>query len=72
MMAPRHTGQTGERTGCVEHRRCLDGVLDAMMSAGAVVAGRGTLEPAGRLGRRPPRRRADHLLTRHGPDDLRQ
>ena len=37
-------------------------VIDEFMSTGAVVAGRGTFEPAERLGRQPPRRGADlHL-----------
>jgi dihydrofolate reductase len=47
-------------------------VFDEMMSTGAVVAGRGTFEPAGGWG-------GDHhdgvpifILTRHDPDDLRQ
>ena len=47
-------------------------VYDEMMSTGAVVAGRGTFEPAGGWG-------GDHhdgvpifILTRHDPDDLRQ
>jgi dihydrofolate reductase len=47
-------------------------VLDEMMSTGAVVAGRGTFEPADGWG-------GDHhdgvpifILTRHDPDDLRQ
>jgi dihydrofolate reductase len=47
-------------------------VLDEMMSTGAVVAGRGTFEPAGGWG-------GDHhdgvpifILTRHDPADLRQ
>jgi dihydrofolate reductase len=47
-------------------------VFDEAMSTGAVVAGRGTFEPAGGWG-------GDHhdgvpifILTRHDPDDLRQ
>jgi dihydrofolate reductase len=47
-------------------------VFDEMMSTGAVVAGRGTFEPAGGWG-------GDHhdgvpifILTRHDPDELRQ
>jgi dihydrofolate reductase len=47
-------------------------VYDEFMSTGAVVAGRGTFEPAGGWG-------GDHhdgvpifILTRHNPDDLRQ
>ena len=47
-------------------------VYDEMMSTGAVVAGRGTFEPAGGWG-------GDHhdgvpilILTRHDPDDMRQ
>jgi dihydrofolate reductase len=47
-------------------------VLDEMMSTGAVVAGRGTFEPAGGWG-------GDHhdgvpifILTRHDADDMRQ
>jgi dihydrofolate reductase len=47
-------------------------VVDEMMSTGAVVAGRGTFEPADGWG-------GDHhdgvpifILTRHDPDDLRQ
>jgi dihydrofolate reductase len=47
-------------------------VFDELMSTGAVVAGRGTFEPAGGWG-------GDHhdgvpifILTRHDPDDLRQ
>jgi dihydrofolate reductase len=47
-------------------------VIDEFMSTGAVVAGRGTFEPAGGWG-------GDHhdgvpifILTRHDPDDLRQ
>jgi dihydrofolate reductase len=60
----------------VEVTRRLGGVngkvLDEMMSTGAVVAGRGTFEPAGGWG-------GDHhdgvpifILTRHDPADLRQ
>ena len=47
-------------------------VVDEFMSTGAVVAGRGTFEPAGGWG-------GDHhdgvpifILTRHDPDDMRQ
>ena len=47
-------------------------IFDELMSTGAVVAGRGTFEPAGGWG-------GDHhdgvpifILTRHDPDDLRQ
>jgi dihydrofolate reductase len=47
-------------------------VFDEMMSTGAVVAGRGTFEPAGGWG-------GDHhdgvpifILTRHDPDDMKQ
>ena len=47
-------------------------VFDEMMSTGAVVAGRGTFEPAGGWG-------GDHhdgvpifILSRHDPDDMRQ
>jgi dihydrofolate reductase len=47
-------------------------VYDEMISTGAVVAGRGTFEPAGGWG-------GDHhdgvpvfILTRHDPDDMRQ
>jgi dihydrofolate reductase len=47
-------------------------IVDEMMATGAVVAGRGTFEPAGGWG-------GDHhdgvpifILTRHDPDDLRQ
>jgi dihydrofolate reductase len=60
----------------VEAIRRLGGVngkvLDEFMATGAVVAGRGTFEPAGGWG-------GDHhdgvpifILTRHDPDDLRQ
>jgi dihydrofolate reductase len=47
-------------------------IVDEFMSTGAIVAGRGTFEPAGGWG-------GDHhdgvpifILTRHDPDDLRQ
>ena len=47
-------------------------VIDEFMTTGAVVAGRGTFEPAGGWG-------GDHhdgvpifILTRHGPDDLKR
>jgi dihydrofolate reductase len=77
-------GDGGERlhdwsmTGAddVEASRRLVGVngkvLDELMSTGAVVAGRGTFEPADGWG-------GDHhdgvpifILTRHDPDDMRQ
>ena len=60
----------------IEATRRLGGVngkvVDEFMSTGAIVAGRGTFEPAGGWG-------GDHhdgapifILTRHDPDDLRQ
>jgi len=54
-------GDGGERLHEWAFRDAADGVnrriYDEFMSTGAVVAGRGTFEPARRLGRRPPRRR---------------
>jgi dihydrofolate reductase len=59
--------ETVRRSGGVNGR-----VIDEFMSTGAVVAGRGTFEPAGGWG-------GDHhdgvpifILTRHGPNDLKQ
>ena len=42
-------------------------VFDEFMTTGAVVAGQGNLRAGGRLGRRPPRRRADLHPHRHDP-----
>jgi len=64
----------GGNVGDLETRRRLGGVngqvVDEFMTTGAVVAGRGTFEPAGGWG-------GDHhagvpifILTRHDPDDL--
>src|ERR687897_1141100 len=47
-------------------------VYDEMMSTGAVVAGRGTFEPAGGRGGDPHHSGPIFILTRHDPDDLRQ
>ena len=67
---------TAGGAGDVESLRRLGGVngqvVDEFMATGAVVAGRGTFEPAGGWG-------GDHhdgvpifILTRHDPDDMRQ
>ena len=67
---------TGDGAGGVEAIRGLRGVngkvVDEFMATGAVVAGRGTFEPAGGWG-------GDHhdgvpifILSRHDPDELRQ
>lgn len=67
------TGDVGDDPGGVLRREGVNGkVLDEFMSTGAVVAGRGTFEPAGGWG-------GDHhdgvpifILTRRDPADLRQ
>jgi dihydrofolate reductase len=67
---------SGEPSGAPEvprHPLGVNGqVVDEFMATGAVVAGRGTFEPAGGWG-------GDHhdgvpifILTRHDPDDMRQ
>ena len=68
------------QTGADADRKAISGrlagvngqVVDEFMATGAVVAGRGTFEPAGGWG-------GDHhdgvpifILTRHDPDDMRQ
>jgi dihydrofolate reductase len=66
-------GSDGDHTGVSEHLGGVNGrVVDEFMSTGAVVAGRGTIEPADGWG-------GDHhdgvpifILTRHDPDELRQ
>jgi dihydrofolate reductase len=47
-------------------------VLDELMATGAVVAGRGTFEPAGGWGGDHHDRVPIFILTRHDPADLRQ
>ena len=71
---------SGSRRGADADRKAISGrlagvngqVVDEFMATGAVVAGRGTFEPAGGWG-------GDHhdgvpifILTRHDPDDMRQ
>ena len=67
------TGDDGDHKGASGRVAGVNGkVIDESMSTGAVVAGRGTFEPADGWG-------GDHhdgvpifILTRHDPDDLRQ
>jgi dihydrofolate reductase len=67
------TGDVGDDLEGVLRREGVNGnVIDELMSTGAVVAGRGTFEPAGGWG-------GDHhggapifILTRRDPDGLRQ
>ena len=67
------TGAVGDDVEGALRREGVNGkVIDEFMSTGAVVAGRGTFEPAGGWG-------GDHhdgvpifILTRQDPDDLRQ
>jgi dihydrofolate reductase len=67
------TGVDAEPSGTFGRRAGVNGkVVDEMMATGAVVAGRGTIEPADYWG-------GDHhdgvpifILTRHDPSELRQ
>ena len=67
------TGDVGDDPEAALRSGGVNGkVIDEFMSTGAVVAGRGTFEPAGGWG-------GDHhdgvpifILTRHDPDDLKQ
>jgi dihydrofolate reductase len=66
-------GESSGSSGAPARASGVNGrVIDEFMSTGAVVAGRGTVEPAGFWG-------GDHhdgvpifILTRHDPDDMRQ
>jgi dihydrofolate reductase len=67
------SGEVGEDLEAALRSGGINGkIIDEFMSTGAVVAGRGTFEPAGGWG-------GDHhdgvpifILTRHDPDDLKQ
>jgi dihydrofolate reductase len=54
------TGADADRKAIAGRLAGVNGqVVEEFMATGAVVAGRGTFEPAGGWDRRPPRRRAD-------------